>query len=118
LGVHGADLSLRIEVLVENVSIVEFAKPWRLRGITGVVDVVLRSSLADGLTTLRIEGGVIVQQSHPHVRVVIVAIERSIDSFSRKGIEGGSQDISVGCTDLLLESILIILDSKTYAITT
>lgn len=45
-------------------------------------DVVLGGSLANGSTTLGVEGGVVIQQSHSHVRVVIIAIERSVDGLA------------------------------------
>ena len=61
LSVHGANLTLRAVVLVEDVGVVELAKSGRPGSIiTRVVDVVLRSSLTDRGATLGIKGGVVV----------------------------------------------------------
>lgn len=99
LSVDGASMTLRDVVLVESVRVVELAKPRRLRSIVSrVVDVVLRSGIANGSTALGIERSIVSQQPHAHICIIIVAIKRSVDGLAGKNVEERRQNISVRCT--------------------
>lgn len=109
-----------IGVSVEDISVIEFAKPRRLGGvISEVIDVVLRGSLADGLTTLGIEGSVVVHQPHAHVRVVVIAVDGGIDGLVRERVERRSQHVSVRCASPVVRGRLrSMMNEETYVITT
>jgi hypothetical protein len=78
---------LRDVVLVEDVSVVELAKSRGHRRISWVVDVILGSGIADSSTALRIKRGIVGQQSHAHIGIIIVAVDWSIDGLAGQWIE-------------------------------
>ena len=79
---------MRDVIFVENESIVEFAKSRRLGCIAvRVINVILGSGIADGSTALRIERGIVGQQPHAHVRIIVVTVEWSADGLAGKWVE-------------------------------
>jgi hypothetical protein len=87
LSVHGAHLALRDVVLIQDISVVELAKPGRLSRVLRMINVVLRCRLADRFTALLVEWGVIGEQTHAHVRVVIVTVHGGVDCLGRESAE-------------------------------